>query len=106
MIVGVVKLIDKEGQEHELQALEGWRVMEILRDWGMFVPPRCGGSGQCGMCHVKVAPEWKDKVIAAEEWETKIHPLLPDHDENSRLACQILWTEALDGLTVSLPKLP
>lgn len=101
--MGIVRLIDKDGKEHELQALEGWRVMEILRDWGMFVPPRCQGSGQCGMCHVKVAPEWKDKVIPPEELESKVLPALPLQDENSRLSCQILWNEALDGLTVELP---
>lgn len=101
--MGVVNLIDKGGQRHALQALEGWRVMEILRDWGMFVPPRCGGSGQCGMCHVKISPEWKDKVPQPEELEAKVIPLLPDHDEYSRLSCQILWNDTLDGLTVSLP---
>lgn len=101
--MGVVKLIDKDGKEHELQALDGWRVMEILRDWGMFVPPRCGGSGQCGMCHIKVADEWIDKVPPADEYEAKVIPLLPFRSENSRLSCQILWNESLDGLTVSLP---
>ena len=101
--MGVVKLIDRNGTEHALQALEGWRVMEILRDWGMFVPPRCGGSGQCGMCHVKVAEDWVPKVRPPEEWEAKVIPLLPQHGETSRLACQILWDESLDGLTVSLP---
>ncbi|MEM8555935.1 MAG: 2Fe-2S iron-sulfur cluster-binding protein [Pseudomonadota bacterium] len=101
--MGVVNLIDKSGKTHELQALEGWRVMEILRDWGMFVPPRCGGSGQCGMCHVKVADEWVGKVIAPEELEAKVLPLLPNKAETSRLSCQILWTEELDGLTVAMP---
>ncbi len=101
--MGVVKLIDKQGQEHELQALEGWRVMEILRDWGMFVPPRCGGSGQCGMCHVKVAEDWTDKIFPPEQLEATIIPQLPNHSATSRLSCQILWNEALDGLTVSLP---
>ncbi|MCV6597785.1 MAG: 2Fe-2S iron-sulfur cluster-binding protein [Mangrovicoccus sp.] len=101
--MGVVKLIDKEGKTHDLPALEGWRVMEILRDWGMFIPPRCGGSGECGMCHIKLSPEWKDKVPAPEEREAKMLPLLPMNDANSRLGCQILWNESLDGLTVALP---
>ncbi|MGB0904832.1 MAG: 2Fe-2S iron-sulfur cluster-binding protein, partial [Mangrovicoccus sp.] len=96
-------LIDKQGQEHELQALEGWRVMEILRDWGMFVPPKCGGSGQCGMCHVKIAEDWADKVLPPEELEAKVIPLLPMKSATSRLSCQILWNESLDGLTVQLP---
>ncbi len=101
--MGIVKLIDKAGATNELQALEGWRVMEILRDWGMFVPPRCGGSGQCGMCHVKVAEDWGDKVHPAEAMEAQVIPQLPGHDARSRLSCQILWTEELDGLTVALP---
>lgn len=101
--MGVVRLIDKEGTAHELEALDGWRVMEILRDWGMFVPPRCNGSGQCGMCHIKLSEDWTDKVLPPEQMEKTMISLLPFHDENSRLSCQILWTEALDGLTVSLP---
>ena len=100
--MGIVRLIDKQGKEHELQALEGWRVMEILRDWGMFVPPRCGGSGQCGMCHIKVADDWVEKVLPPEELEAKVIPLLPNKSETSRLSCQILWNEGLDGLTVYL----
>ncbi|WP_108258631.1 2Fe-2S iron-sulfur cluster-binding protein [Mangrovicoccus ximenensis] len=101
--MGIVRLIDRQGNRHELQALEGWRVMEILRDWGMFVPPRCGGSGQCGMCHVKVAEDWSGKVLPPGELEAKVLPLLPGRGETSRLSCQILWSETLDGLTVALP---
>jgi len=101
--MGVVKLVDKAGAEHELQALEGWRVMEILRDWGMFVPPRCNGSGQCGMCHVKVAPDWTGRLPLPEDPEIDAVEQIPGHDRRSRLSCQILWTEALDGLTLSLP---
>lgn len=101
--MGIVNLIDREGGRHALEALDGWRVMEILRDWGMFVPPRCGGSGQCGMCHVKIDPAWIDRLPAPDALEAKILPLLPGRDERSRLSCQVLWTEALDGLTVALP---
>lgn len=101
--MGIVKLIDTQGEEHELQALDGWRVMEILRDWGMFVPPRCGGSGQCGMCHVKVDEAWQDKLHPAGELEAQVIPTLPFHDGTSRLSCQILWSDALDGLRVTLP---
>ena len=101
--MGIVRLVDKQGTVHELQALDGWRVMEILRDWGMFVPPRCGGSGQCGMCHIKVAEDWAEKVLPPQDLEAKVLPLLPGRDPSSRLSCQILWTEALDGLTVALP---
>ena len=101
--MGIVNLIDRNGEKHALEALDGWRVMEILRDWGMFVPPRCAGSGECGMCHVKVDPDWAAKLPAPEGKEALIIPLLPQRSETSRLSCQILWTEALDGLTVSLP---
>lgn len=101
--MGVVNLIDKQGQSHALEALEGWRVMEILRDWGMFVPPRCQGSGQCGMCHVKIAPDWAEKLHAPEGLEAAMLPQLPGNDATSRLSCQILWNEGLDGLTVTLP---
>jgi 2Fe-2S ferredoxin len=100
--MGIVNLIDREGKQHALQALDGWRIMEVLRDWGMFVPPRCGGAGECGMCHVKVAAEWSDRLPPVEEQEAKLLPLIPTRDETSRLSCQLLWREDLDGITVTL----
>ena len=51
-----MKLIvtDHDGNVHELEALEGWRVMEVIRDWGLDIKAECGGACACAACHVFV----------------------------------------------------
>ena len=52
-----------KGTRHTLEALEGWRVMEVIRDWGLDIKAECGGACACATCHVYVAPEWVGKLI-------------------------------------------
>ncbi|MET0745395.1 MAG: 2Fe-2S iron-sulfur cluster-binding protein, partial [Microvirga sp.] len=56
--MGVIHVTDRFGVRHTLEALEGWRVMEIIRDWGLPIEGLCGGACECATCHVFVAPEW------------------------------------------------
>ena len=56
-----IKLIDVNGKSHILDAVEGWRVMEIIREHGFDVGGLCGGACACATCHVYVEPEWQDK---------------------------------------------
>ncbi|HWJ87570.1 MAG TPA: 2Fe-2S iron-sulfur cluster-binding protein [Pelagibacterium sp.] len=93
---------DQTGTEHELEALEGWRVMEVIRDWGLNIKAECGGSCSCATCHVFVAPEWVDRLKAATDEEEDMLDSVPDYEANSRLSCQILMSEELDGLRVTL----
>ncbi len=99
-----MKLIvtDCEGREHVLEALEGWRVMEVIRDWGIPIKAECGGAGICGTCHVEVDPEWLGALPEPTEEELDALDKLPTAQANSRLSCQILMSEELDGLRVSL----
>src|SRR5690554_2697795 len=93
---------DQTGTEHELEALEGWRVMEVIRDWGLNIKAECGGSCSCATCHVFVAPEWRDRLKAATDEEEDMLDSVPDYEANARLSCQILMSEELDGLRVTL----
>jgi len=98
---------DREGTRHELEAIEGWRVMEIIRDYGMSDPrlgikAECGGALACGTCHVYVAQEWQDKISPASAEEIYMLDEAFEVTENSRLSCQILMSEALDGIEVTL----
>ena len=100
--MGVIHVIDGAGERHTLEALEGWRVMEIIRDWNLPIEGTCGGACECATCHVFVAPEWLPKLHAASEEEETQLDMVPITRPNSRLACQILWTPELDGLEVTL----
>lgn len=93
---------DQKGTVHELEALEGWRVMEVIRDWGLNIKAECGGSCACATCHVFVDQEWLDRLVPATDEEEDMLDTVPDLKPNSRLSCQILMSEELDGLKLTL----
>lgn len=93
---------DREGVKHTLPALEGWRVMEIIRDNGLPIKAECGGALECATCHVYVAKEWWDKLIPKTDEEDEKLDEAFLVKRNSRLSCQILMRDALDGLEVTL----
>ena len=64
----------------------------------------CEGQMACSTCHVIVAREWFDKLKAASEDEEDMLDLAAGVERTSRLACQILLSDELDGLTVRIPE--
>jgi 2Fe-2S ferredoxin len=88
---------DPDGKEHALEAIEGWRVMEIIRDYGLPIKAECGGACACATCHVYVDPEWMPKLAAMRDDEEEMLDEAFDVQDNSRLSCQIIMNEALDG---------
>lgn len=97
-----INVTDQDGVRHTLEAVEGWRVMEIIRDWGVNIKAECGGACACATCHVYVAPEWLSKLYPANDEEHDMLDSAFSVHENSRLSCQILMSDALDGLEVTL----
>ena len=97
-----IHVTDQAGVAHELEALEGWRVMEIIRDWGLNIKAECGGACACATCHVYVDPDWIEKVGGRSDEEEDMLDTVGDVRATSRLSCQILMREELDGLRVTL----
>jgi ferredoxin len=95
-------VIDREGHGHSLDTAEGWRVMELLRDQNVGVEGICGGACDCASCHVIIASEWAARLPAANEDELLKLDELPVLAATSRLSCQIIWSDALDGLTLTI----
>lgn len=93
---------DQEGVTHELEGIEGWRVMEIIRDYGLPIKAECGGCCTCATCHVYVDKEWLDKLHPMRDDEQDALDTAFDVGATSRLSCQILMYESLDGLKVTL----
>ncbi len=98
----IINVIDQQGTHHALEAEAGWRIMEIIRDWNLNIKAECGGACACATCHIYVADEWLGRLIPANDDEIDMLDSAPAVMENSRLSCQIIMTEALDGLTVTL----
>ena len=97
-----LNVIDHHGIEHQVEALEGWRVMEIIRDWGLGVKAECGGACACATCHIYVDAEWSNMLVPPTNEE--INRLDDAHlvEPHSRLSCQILMRPEFDGLRVRL----
>jgi 2Fe-2S ferredoxin len=97
-----VVVTDHEGQEHELEGLDGWRLMEVIRDWGLDIKAECGGACTCATCHVWVDPAWFDKLPGRSDDEEDLIFSTMDQRPTSRLSCQIILNDELDGLRVTL----
>jgi len=95
--------IETDGSRREVEAPVGLSVMEIARRNSLPIEGACEGSLACSTCHVVVAPEWYDLVPPAKEEEEDMLDLAFALTRTSRLGCQIIITEDLDGLTVSIP---
>lgn len=93
---------DREGAEHVVESATGQTVMEILRDKDMGIAAICGGCCACATCHIYVAPEWADKVPPKQGDEAELVQELEQRKDTSRLSCQIEFTDALDGLRVTV----
>ena len=93
---------DLDGGEHRLDAVEGWQVMEIIREGGLPIKADCGGACACATCHVYVADEWKSRLQPPSEQELFMLDYVLGLKENSRLSCQIAYTATLAGLRLEL----
>ncbi len=85
-----------------LEALEGWRVMEVIRDWGLPIKAECGGACSCATCHVYVDPAWVGRLPPPTDEELSQLDTTFAVETNSRLACQILVTSEMDGMRITL----
>jgi 2Fe-2S ferredoxin len=95
--------IERNGTPREVDAPLGLSVLEIAHKHGVDIEGACEGSLACSTCHVVVDADWYGKLADATEDEEDMLDLAFDLQETSRLGCQIIMTEALDGLVVKLP---
>ena len=78
-------VIDRDGGEHTLEAKNGHKVMEIIRDAGLDIEAACGGCCACATCHVYVEDGWFGKLEAPDEEETDMLDLAMDVKDISSL---------------------
>ena len=92
-----------DGKEQVVDAPNGISVLEIAHRNHIPLEGACEGSLACSTCHVIVAPEWYGKLTNAKEEEEDMLDLAFGLTHTSRLGCQIVMNDALDGLKVALP---
>jgi ferredoxin, 2Fe-2S len=93
----------RDGTEQTVDAPLGLSVLEIAHKHGFDLEGACEGSLACATCHVVIDPSWFAKLAAPTEDEEDMLDLAFALESTSRLGCQIVMTEALDGLRVKLP---
>lgn len=97
-----LRVVDRDGNEHEVDAEAKGALMEVLRDFDYGVAAICGGMCSCATCHVYVDPAWRERLPAPHSDESELVSELQHRRENSRLSCQVHLSEALDGLRVTV----
>lgn len=95
--------IERNGTRREVEAPIGLSVLEIAQRNDIDIEGACEGSLACSTCHVIVDPDWIELLKDATEDEEDMLDLAFGLTQTSRLGCQIIMSEELDGLTVSLP---
>jgi ferredoxin, 2Fe-2S len=95
--------IEADGSRREVEAPLGDTVLQVARRHDIDIEGACEGSLACSTCHVIVDPEWYDLLKEASEEEEDMLDLAFNLTRTSRLGCQIIITEELDGLIVRLP---
>jgi 2Fe-2S ferredoxin len=99
-----ITFIVNDGQTHTLDIANGVSVMQgAVRAGIQGIEADCGGAAACATCHVYVATEWMERLPAPSLNETCMLEFVVDPDECSRLSCQIIVKDDLDGLVVRIP---
>ncbi len=93
---------DRDGSETKIEGTENYSLMELIRDADLPIEGICGGQCVCSTCHVYIEEKWISLMPETSEEETIMIEDTGAGQKNSRLACQIMWSDDFDGLRLKL----
>ena len=100
-----INYIEHGGKKHTIEVANGLTVMEgAIQNNIPGIDADCGGGMACATCHVYVKEEWFNKLPKKEDGEEDMLDMAFEPKKNSRLSCQIMVSDQLDGLVVNLPE--
>ena len=100
-----VTYIDYKGNSKTIEVDNGLTVMEgAVQNNISGIDADCGGSMACATCHVYVEEKWFNKITKAEDAEVDMIDMAHEPKKNSRLSCQLIVSDELDGLVVTTPE--
>ena len=95
---------DNQGNSKTIEVENGLSVMEgAIQNDIPGIDADCGGGMACATCHVYINEDWFDKITPKEDGEEDMLDMAFEPKKNSRLSCQIVISDELDGLTVNIP---
>ena len=93
-----------DNKTHTIEVQNGLTVMEgAVQNDVPGIEADCGGGMACATCHVYVSDDWTDKLPAKDDGEEDMLDMAFEPKKNSRLSCQIIVSDELDGLVVNIP---
>lgn len=96
-------VVNRAGEEQAVDGDNGLSVMEVIRDSGFDeLLALCGGCSSCATCHVYVDPAFADSLPAMTEDENDLLDSSDHRNETSRLSCQLVLGDGMDGLRVTI----
>ena len=99
-----ITYIEQSGKKRTVEVENGLTIMEgAIQNNIPGIDADCGGAMACATCHVYVKEEWLDKLPAKEYGEEDMLDMAFEPKKNSRLSCQLVVSDELDGLTVDIP---
>ena len=99
-----ITYIENNGKSQTVEVAEGLTVMEgAVQNNIPGIDADCGGGMACATCHVYVKEEWLNKIPKKEDGEEDMLDMAFEPKKNSRLRCQLIVSEKLDGLVVNIP---
>lgn len=100
-----VIFIEFDGTRHEVMAPLGQTVMRAAVENAIpGILADCGGSCACGTCHGSIGVPWSARIPEPDDAERAMLDMAVEPDDEGRLTCQVIVTDALDGVEVRLPK--
>lgn len=101
--MAILHVEGRDGALHEIEGVDQRSIMELLREGGFDdLLALCGGCCSCATCHVFVEDERATELRAMSEDEDDLLDSSAHRRASSRLSCQLIWNEALDGLKITL----
>lgn len=101
--MATIHVIDRAGKEHTLEVENGLTLMEPLRELDAGIEALCGGMCSCATCHVFVRPDWYGKLPRRHSDELELLESTESfREEESRLACQVKVSDAVNGIHLTI----
>lgn len=100
-----IHFIEFDGRKETTEVSSGTSVMQAALNAGVHgIEAACGGVCACATCHVHVDSAWRERLPAPSEMEHALLEFVTGYDAGSRLSCQLVMDDSLDGITVRLPE--